>query len=152
MHELTFGVVPRQRAKRLKIKWTPAMVQQLTNRFPVEFTKDVAASLGVSPRTAVRKARELGIEKVPDFLVTRKIEIQQMAAEGCRRAFNPTRWKKGSQAGKATQFRKGNTSPLKVRPDIVEKVRQKRNAAIARDRRRIRLGLPQLTRIKLINY
>ena len=148
-HELTFPKVPRQRARRVKIEWDPGMLQQIRERFPVEFTRALAASLGIGHRTAIRKARELGIEKEPGFLATRKAEIQGMAAEACRKAYNPGRWKKGRQAGKATQFRKGNVSPLKAYPDIVEKVRQKRNATIARDRRRIRLGLPQLTRMKL---
>lgn len=125
------------------------MLQQVRERFPVEFTRVVADSLGVSHRTVVRKARELGIEKEPDFLITRKDEILELADAACRKAHNPSRWKKGSQAGKATQFRKGCVSPLKVNRDIVERIRQKRNASIARDRRRIRLGLPQLTRMKL---
>lgn len=50
-----------------KIYWDGNMLSVLRRYFPNTRNEEVAEMLGVSPRTVVRKARELGIYKDPDF-------------------------------------------------------------------------------------
>ena len=50
-----------------KIYWDGNMLSVLRRYFPNTRNEEVAEMLGVSPRTVVRKARELGIYKDPGF-------------------------------------------------------------------------------------
>lgn len=51
-----------------KIEWTDTMDDKLRREFPTRITKDICAELGVSLRSAIRRARVLGIEKEDGFL------------------------------------------------------------------------------------
>ena len=51
-----------------RIYWTGDMLSILRRYFANTKTEEVAEMLGVSHRTVVRKARELGLEKDPSFL------------------------------------------------------------------------------------
>lgn len=52
-----------------RIYWTGDMLSLLRRYFPNTKTEEVAEMIGVSHRTVIRKARELGIEKDADFLL-----------------------------------------------------------------------------------
>ena len=53
-----------------RIYWSGDMISILRRHFPTTKNDEVAEMIGVSPRTVVRKARELGIEKDAAFLHT----------------------------------------------------------------------------------
>ncbi|MDD2353416.1 MAG: hypothetical protein PHX56_07695 [Atribacterota bacterium] len=125
------------------------MIKKIKREFPVKYNRVLAKELNVSMRSLIRKARELGIQKENDFLVKRKKEIQKMSREA-----HPPHPYKGIKGwyvpnSEATRFKPGNISSMKTNPDVVQKVRKKRNETIARDRRRLRLGLPPLSNLKL---
>ena len=140
--------IPRIRNHK-KIRWTPEMIEQVKKEFPVSYNRALAKELNVSMRSLIRKARELGIQKEKDFLIKRKNEIQEMSREA--HPPHPYKGVKGWHVpnSKATRFKPGNISAMKTNPDVVQKVRKKRNETIARDRRRIRLGLSPLSNLKL---
>lgn len=145
-YELNLPPVTRKRAK---INWTPEMITRLKNEFPVTYNNQLADELGVSHRTLIRKARELGLEKEEGFLEKRRFEIGRMAKES--RGPNETKGLKGwcVPNGQQFRFKPGNISVMKTRPEVVEKVRRKRNETIRRERIRMKIGLKPLTKLNL---
>lgn len=92
------------------IKWTPQMLKLLTDFFPIMFNKPLAKWIGVSQRTMLRKARELGLQKQEGFLEKRKAEIQRMAGDALRKRGNRegTWFKKGERANPDGEFKPGH--------------------------------------------
>ena len=144
--------LPRAKKKKrnhTKITWTDAMLAELTILFPITFNKELARKMGISPRSLIRKARELCLEKEPGFLESRRSEIATMATEA-----HPPHPHKGQKGwcvpnSEQTRFKKGDVPAMKTRPEIVKKVHRKRNLTIKRDRIRIKYNLPRLTKLKL---
>lgn len=89
-----------------KIEWTPSMVKKLRIEFPREFTRVLAKELGVSPRSVIRKARELGIDKIPNFLDINRKEITRMATEAHPPA-SKEQIEQITRAGINTRFKSG---------------------------------------------
>ena len=147
-YELYIPEIPKKKHP-YKIEWTPEMIKTIKEKFPKEYNRELANELGISMRTLIRKARELGIEKEDGFLMKRKEEIQVMARK--KRRPNSTKGLKGwcVPNSEATRFKPGNISPMSVDPGLVEKVRIKRNKTIARERARLRMGLEPLTRLNI---
>ena len=84
--------------------WTPQMLKLLTTFFPTMFNKPLAKWIGVSQRTMIRKARELG-----GFLDKRRKDISQLAGEALRRKENvSSRFKKGERFNPSGEFKKGH--------------------------------------------
>lgn len=59
--------------------WTKEMIEKLKIEFPYRFSRDIGKDLGLSIRTIIRKARELGLEKEDRFLQKRKAKISELA-------------------------------------------------------------------------
>lgn len=74
-----YGFKGRDMKEALRREWTPAMLKKLRTYFPVAFNRELAEDLGVSMRTLIRKARELGLEKEPGFLDKNRKIISRMA-------------------------------------------------------------------------
>jgi hypothetical protein len=146
--ELYIPVILKKKQSRPTINWTPVMIQKLKIEFPVRFNKELAKELGVGWRSLVRKAREMGVEKEPDFLENRRHVITEMAVKANH---NPNTGNKGWSVPNSeyTRFKKGNVSVMRTNPDVVEKVRVKRNKTIKRERLRLKYGLLPLTKLKL---
>lgn len=81
-YELTFGDFPVKPVRKpwQKIDWTPTMLQAVCERFPFEFSRDLAKELGVGWRILIRKARELRVEKEPDFCSKHRAEAVKKIA------------------------------------------------------------------------
>ena len=125
------------------------MLVDLTKLFPVTFNKELARKMGISPRSLIRKARELSLEKETGFLKSRREAITAMATEA-----HPPHPHKGQKGwcvpnSEQTRYKKGNVPAMKTRPEIVTKVHRKRNLTIKRDRNRIKYNLPRLTKLNL---
>ncbi len=104
----------------IEIKVMPSEFVKTGTAFLLMNAEDVAAmseifkaqELGVSPRTLIRKARQLGIQKEPDFLKKRKDIISKMAQE--RRPPNDQKTiDRITEAGKAHRFKKGHKPMVK---------------------------------------
>ncbi len=132
------------------INWTPEMLLKLQELFPVMYNKQLAALLGISWRSLVRKARELGIGKEPDFLNKNREDITRLAVLA-----HPPNKHKGHKGwtvpnSELTRFKPGNISSM-LNHEVVLKAHRKRNETIRIDRLRIKYDLPQKTKLKL-NY
>lgn len=134
------------------IEWTSEMLEAVKNKFPVTFNKELAAELGVSWRTLVRKARELGIEKEPNFLEKRRKTITKMAQSA--RPENEHKGKKGFviPGSEKYRFKAGHTPAMKGNAALIERARKTRNETIRQERLRLKMGFEQQTNLKLVNY
>nr|NQU91582.1 hypothetical protein [Bacteroidota bacterium] len=142
----------QKRPKRYKITWTGEMISTLKREFPVEYNRTLAKKLGVSMRSLIRKAREFGIDKEPFFLEKRRAEITKMAMDA-----HPPHPHKGDPGwcipnSEHTRFKPGQVSLMSVDPELVEKVRTKRNETIRKEKLRIKWGLEPKTKLNLINF
>jgi hypothetical protein len=92
------------------IVWTPQQIQLLRTYFPVMFNKPLALWIGVSQRTMLRKARELGLEKEPGFIAKRQRDISSLASAALREceSIKRTQFKKGVHNSPATEFKPGH--------------------------------------------
>lgn len=75
---------------RTAIHWSGAMIEKLKRIFPMTKNEDCAIELGVSPRTVIRKARELGLSKNEEWRINH-------ARNNCRimRIYNQCRGNSG---------------------------------------------------------
>ena len=92
------------------VEWTPEMLKLLRDFFPIMFNDSLAKWLGVSVRTMVRKARELDIEKVPDFYERKRDAIKERVLEA-RAKYGwgnsvHTRFKKATRVSVASSLKK----------------------------------------------
>lgn len=125
--------------QRYGIEWTPQMLKLLHMFFPTMFNDALAKWLGVSPRTLIRKARELGLEKEPGFLEKRKDDIQRKAGDALRQRGDRegTWFKKGIRHNPAGEFKPGH----KESPETKAKRSEALKATWARKNKLKRLGL-----------
>lgn len=150
-YELSLPVIVPPKRRTAGIEWTDEMIDTITTKFATTFNRELADELGVSMRTMIRKARELGLEKEPGFLDKNRSEISKMAKES--RGSNPTKGQKGWSVpgGEKYRFKPGHVPATKTDPELVERIRQKRNATIREEKFRIRVGLKQKTKLNLKN-
>lgn len=140
--------IPPKPKKSYKINWSTDMIEILSKKFPISFNRELAKELNVSMRTLIRKARELKLEKEPGFLEKNRKTITQMAVANNYNKYTGVKgWSVPNSEN--TRFKKGRQSPMKSNPELVEKVRVKRNETIKRERIRMRLGFSPLTKLNL---
>ena len=133
----------------IKITWSETMLHTLINKFPTTYNKDIAKELNIGWRSVIRKARELKLEKEPGFLELRRSEITKMAVKS-----HPPHQHKGDKGwsvpnSESSRFKLGNISVMND-PEIIKKVHKKRNETIRKEKLRLKYGLPQLTKMKLL--
>jgi hypothetical protein len=104
--------------------WTPQMLKLLTTYFPTMFNKPLAKWIGVSLRTMLRKARELGLEKQEGFLDKRRKEINRMAGEALKKVDNPARFKKGERFCPEYEFKKGHRESQETKEKRIAAMRE----------------------------
>lgn len=120
------------------IVWSEEQLRILRFYFPIMFNRPLAGQLGVSVRTLIRKARELGLEKKPGFLQERKRDIQRLAGDAIRRSDHKnTRFKKGVHNNPAGEFKPGHKESPESRAKRIESLKYSwkiRKAKIALDK------------------
>ena len=94
--------------KAMKIFWSKQMLDDLRRMFPTSKNQEVAEYLGVSLRTVVRKARELGLEKDQNWLSDVWDSHRRMAHMVSRSLGYPGGFQKGQHASPETEFKKGH--------------------------------------------
>lgn len=107
-----------------RIFWSPQMIAYLRENFATSFNKDLAEWLGVSIRTVVRKARELGLQKDEDWINGVWNEHQMMARAASRRKGFPGAFKKGTEIGSEYRYKPGHKSNPEWEKKRVEGLRR----------------------------
>lgn len=84
---------------RPAIEWTPERLKTLREHYPTMFNRALAAWIGCSVRTLERKARSLGLSKVPDFNTLRAYDISKSLSSSMKKAY--------AEGRKVSSFQKG---------------------------------------------
>lgn len=121
-----------------KIKWTERQLDNLRRYYPHEFNDVAALMCGVSIRTLIRKARELGLTKDPDFMEVKDLQIRERLSRALRRNPNRGRFKPGEHPCPEHEFKPGHTQSVQVKQKRIASLkatweRKKREARLRRD-------------------
>lgn len=110
------------------IRWTPEMLKTLRAYYPTMFNDAAAKLIGVSVRSMLRKARELGLYKSENFRELRAKDIQDAASAALRRAYREGRlkstFKPGIRSNPEGEFKPGHMES--------QEIKEKRSAALRR--------------------
>jgi len=106
------------------VHWSSQMIDDLRRLFPTTLNSEVAEYLGVSQRTAIRKAHELGIQKDPTWLANIWEERRQWAHMSARRKGFPGGFRKGHHANPEKEFKPGHTTTPEQRAKQVAAMRE----------------------------
>lgn len=100
------GILVEHNGYSTRILWSENMLSLLKRYFPTTRNEEVAELIGVSPRTVIRKAREIGLEKDPTWLKN-VYNFNRMAAMAeSKRKGRPGTFKPGCRVGEKTWFKK----------------------------------------------
>ncbi len=102
------GQVVEHRGFSVRIYWSDYMVEKLKRLFPTTKNEELAVELNVSPRTMIRKARELGIEKDKSWMAAHSrmnCKTMQIINKCCG---NSGMIKPGEHRNPAGEFKKGS--------------------------------------------
>ena len=92
-----------------RLFWSPQMLHDLRTMYPVTLNEELAGMLGVSIRTLIRKARELGVEKDKTWLGDVWEKHRIMAHDESRRRGYPGGFKKGEHVNPDGEFKHGHS-------------------------------------------
>lgn len=105
-HNPITGRLVEHRGCSTRIYWSPTMLRYLSTRFATEKNEDMAIHLGVSLRTMIRKARELGLQKDPDLMHRYSVEHCRTMQTINKFQKNNGMFKKGEHACPEHEFKK----------------------------------------------
>lgn len=94
--------------RRITLHWSATMLDTLRRLFPTTKNEELAELLGVSPRTVIRKARELGLTKDPEWLAAVWNERRIWAHVAAKRKGYPGSIQKGERRNPAGEFKPGH--------------------------------------------
>ena len=138
----------------MKVKdLTPEQRQWLIENFPNTKNAEVAAYLNTSLRGAVRMARELGLWKTQEFILsTNRTNVEKAAKLNRLRGGNAGA-KNLQIYGAAYRFKAGVYSPADKSKDeladIYSRIATTRREIFKREQMRVRWGLPQKTKMRV---
>ena len=122
--DMATGRMYEHRGYARKIFWNRQMLDDLRRLFPTTLNEELAACLGVSPRTMIRKARELGLQKDPIWLAKVWEQRRQWAHMESRRKGYPGGFKPGVRNNPETEFKTGHTLTYEQQEKRREKMRR----------------------------
>lgn len=102
----TDGRIYEHRGLSKRIFWNKQMTDDLKRLFATTRNEDLAELVGVSPRTLVRKARELGLNKDQQWQHGNVMRNLKMAQFESRRLGYPGHIMKGQHRSPETEFKK----------------------------------------------
>jgi hypothetical protein len=91
-----------------RIFWNPQMLSDIHRLFPTTLNEELADYLGISQRTLVRKARELGLHKNPTWLKQIWEERRRMAQLASMVKGYPGSFREGHTIGIEHRFKPKN--------------------------------------------
>ena len=100
------GRVYEHRGYSKRIYWSRQMVDDLKAMYPTTLNEDMAHIVGVSVRTMIRKARELGLRKDAEWLLGVWNDRRMVAHCVNKVHGNSGMFKKGCHASPSTEFKK----------------------------------------------
>lgn len=130
------GRVYEHRGYSKRIYWSRQMLDDLRTMYPTTFNYELAHILGVSSRTMIRKARELGLEKDREWLTGVYRENVRVACCLNKVHGNKGQFKKGVRSSPDTEFKSGTHKPLTDEQEAKRRESLKRSWCLRRARQR----------------
>lgn len=142
-----------ERNKYSKIILSEAEQQWMRDNFGTTKNADIADHLGISPRTVVRIARDMGLNKTSDFTKAMQQNASDCAAKANRGVGN--RGKENLlRYGKAYQFKKGERQKDKMSAEAFDAMHrhigEHRKKTFKAEKRRVIFGLEQKTKLRVV--
>lgn len=130
------GRVWEHRGYSKHIYWSRQMLDDLRVMYPNTFNYDLAHILGVSSRTMIRKARELGLEK--DRVWLNGVYRENVRVACCMNKVhgNKGQFKKGVRSSPETEFKPGRRKPLTDEQEAKRRESLKRSWCLRRAKER----------------
>lgn len=121
-----------------RIFWNTQMLDYLRRHFPTSLNEELAECLGVSRRTMIRKARELGLEKDPRWLSEIWEERRRLAHVISKSKGYPGGFQKGQHANPDGEFKPGHKPSAEELDKKSEQMKQwhRRHPTAAKERAR----------------
>lgn len=104
--------------------WNKDMLDYLKQHFATTLNEELAGCLGVSPRTMIRKARELGLQKDEKWLAAVWEERRKMATVESKRKGFPSGFKKGVHSNPEGEFKKGHVESDETKAKRIASVKR----------------------------
>lgn len=137
-----------------KIVLTPEQEDWLREHYATTYNKDCAAHLGISESSLHRHARRLGLKKDPKWFYQVELLHCQMMADANRGSGNHGT-KNLLIYGQPHRFRKGQTNRERYGEENerrrIQRAAATRRETIRKERMRVRWGLPQETKLRVIS-
>lgn len=105
--DFSTGRVYEKRGCSKRIFWSKQMCDDLRRLYPTTKNDELAGMFGVSVRTMIRKARELGVEKDKDWMHGTVMSHLKMAKMESDRLGRPGGFPKGVRSNPDGEFKKG---------------------------------------------
>lgn len=142
-----------ERNKYSKIILSEAEQEWMRKNFGTTKNADITDHLGISPRTVVRIARDMGLNKTSDFTKA----MQQNAAD-CAAKANRGVGNRGKENllryGKAYQFKKGERQKDKMSAEAFDAMHrhigEQRKKTFKAEKHRVIFGLEQKTKLRVV--
>ena len=130
-------------ARHNKIIWTDKMLEHLKENYALTKNSILAKHFSCSKRLVIYKAKELELNKDPEF--RSKLNINTAGIKP---------WNKGLSysaiGSRAFLFKPGQApDDIRTNPEIMQRAKNTRNETIRKERLRIKYNLPQKTKLKL---
>lgn len=119
-----YGRVMEHEGYSLHIYWNADMIDYLKRHFARTLNEELAGCLGVSQRTMLRKARELGLRKDREWLRAVYREHGRLASAVSKKMGYPGGWKKGQHPNPATEFKPGHVLSDEAKRKQAESMRR----------------------------
>lgn len=143
-----------ERNKYSKIILSAAEQEWMRKNFGTTKNADIADHLGISPRTVVRIARDMGLNKTSDFTKAMQLNAANHAARRNRANGGNAGAKNLLIYGKAYQFKKGERQKDKMSAeafDVMHRhIGEQRKKTFKAEKRRVIFGLEQKTKLRVV--
>ena len=143
-----------ERNKYSKIILSEAEQQWMRDNFCNTKNVEVAEHLGISSRTVVRIARDMGLVKHPDFTKAMHRNASEHAARVNRANGGNAGAKNLLIYGKAYQFKKGERQKDKMSAEAFDAMQrhigEQRKKTFKAEKRRVIFGLEQKTKLRVV--
>lgn len=103
-----FGRVMEHKGYATSIFWSKQMIDFLKRHYATTPNEELAGWLGVSVSTTIRKARQLGLQKNPEWQSNLSRQHCKLAHAAALKAGNPGRFKKGVRVNPDGEFKPGH--------------------------------------------
>lgn len=146
--------IAMERNKYSKIILSEAEQQWMRNNFCKTKNAEVAEHLGISHRTVVRIARDMGLVKHPDFTKAMQRNASEHAAKRNKANGGNAGTKNLLIYGKAYRFKKGERQKDKMSAEAFDamhrRIGEQRKNTIKAEKRRVLFGLEQKTKLRVV--